>query len=309
MPPYAFFKGDFIPLSEAKVSAMTHALHYGTACFEGIRGNWNEERKEIYLFRLEDHYDRLAKSCHVLKIQLPFSVKDLCEITVELVRRSEFKEDVYIRPLAYKSSQVLGPRLHNLEDDFFILVFPPGPYVDYEKGIRCGTSSWRRVDETMIPPRAKISGLYVNSCFAKTEANENGFDEAIMLNSQGHVSEGTGENLFIVVKGMLITPPSFDSILPGITRDTVIRIAKEELGIETIERTITRSELYTADECFLTGTLAHITPVIEIDHRRVGDGKIGEITQRLQEIYFKVITGRYEKYIDWCTPVYSWVKA
>ncbi|MEE8469717.1 MAG: branched-chain amino acid transaminase, partial [Dehalococcoidia bacterium] len=265
MPPYAFLDNEFVPLSEAKIGVMTHALHYGTACFEGIRGNWNDDDEQLYLFRCRDHYQRLINSCKLLKINLAYSIDELCRLTVELIRRSEYQEDVYLRPLAYKSSEALGVRVHDLEDGFLMLVTTFGPYLDVENGIRCCISSWRRIDDNMIPPRGKITGLYVNNALAKTEAIENGFDEAILLTSEGHVSEGSGENIFLVIDGQLLTPPPYDKILLGITRDTVIKLARDELGIETVERHIDRSELYIAEECFLTGTAAHVTPVVEID--------------------------------------------
>ncbi|MDM7998800.1 MAG: branched-chain amino acid transaminase [Dehalococcoidia bacterium] len=304
MPQVAFFEKKFVPLSEAKVGVMTHALNYGTACFEGIRGNWNAKDGQMYLFRMKEHYERLHKSCRILKINLAFDVDKLCQITVDLVRKNGYREDIYVRPLAYKSSQVVGVRLHNLEDDFFIFVTPFGPYLDAEKGARCGVSSWRRVDDVSIPPRGKVTGIYVNSALAKTEAHENGFDEAIMLSHDGHVSEGSGENIFIVIDGQLITPASCDNILKGITRDTVMKLAKNELGIETIERAIDRSELYVADECFMTGTAANVTPVVEVDHRPIGNGKVGPITRKLLNLYNDVIRGRNRKYREWCTPVY-----
>ena len=304
MTPYAFFNKQFVPLSEAKVGIMTHALHYGTACFEGIRGNWNSEQKQIYLFRPKEHYERLKQSCHILEIDPHYSVDELCQLTIELVERNGYQEDVYVRPFAYKSSQTVGVRLHDLEDDLFIFATPFGPYLDTEKGARCCVSTWRRIDDNMIPPRAKVSGLYVNSALAKTEAWENGFDEAILLTQEGHVSEGSGENIFLVLDGKLVTPPSFDNILVGITRDSVIKLAKNELGLDTIERPIDRSELYIAEECFLTGTAANVTPVIEIDHRKVGSGKPGKITKKLQQLYFDVVRGKNDKYLDWSTPAY-----
>jgi len=304
MPPYAFFRKQYVPLGEAKVGVMTHALHYGTACFEGIRGNWNADDEQLYLFRCREHFARLLRSCRILKIDLPYSADDLCEIAAELVRQSGYREDVYIRPLAYKSSEAFGVRLHDLEDDFLIIVTTFGPYLDVSKGIRCATSSWRRIGDNMIPPRGKICGAYVNNAFAKTEAFENGFAEAIMLTSNDHVSEGSGENIFVVTDGKLLTPSPTDAVLIGITRQTVIELAKNELGIDTVERPIDRSELYGADECFMTGTAAHVTPVIEIDNRKIGDGGVGRLTKQLQELYFDVECGRNKKYLSWCTPVY-----
>src|SRR4030043_1845421 len=299
MPEFAFFNKKFWPLSEAKVGIMTHALNYGTACFDGIRGNWNSRKRQMYLFRIKDHHQRLQKSCHILKIDLPYSVEELCQLTIELVKRNGYQEDIYIRPMAYKSSQTVGVRLHNLEDDFFIFVTPFGPYLDIEEGARCCVSTWRRIDDNMIPPRAKGSGLYVNSALAKTEAWENGFDEAILLTQEGHVSEGSGENIHLVLGGKLITPPSSDNILMGITRDTVMKLAKNELGIDTIERQVDRSELYVAEECFFTGTAANVAPIREIDNRPIGSGKIGRVTAKLQKLFVEVMVGRNAKYPQW----------
>lgn len=310
MPPLAYFHKQFLPISECKVSIMTHALHYGTACFEGIRGNWNSEEEQIYLFRLKEHYQRLLKSCKVLKINLPYTLQELCDLTVELVERSGYKEDVYVRPLAYKCSEVIGPKLHGVDDDFFVTVSTFPPYLDVEKGVKACVSSWRRFDDTMFPPRAKVTGLYINSAIAKTDAVDNGFDEAIMLCHDGHVSEGTGQNLMLILDGKVVTPASTDNILMGITRDTLMTLARNELGLEVEERTIDRSELYMAEEAFFTGTASHLTPIVEIDHRPVGDGKIGEITRRLMHLYFDVIRGKHPRYKEvWCTPVYRKVAA
>ncbi len=304
MPSYAFFHKQFVPLSEAKIGIMTHSLHYGTACFEGIRGNWNSKQQQIYLFRLKEHYKRLHNGCRVLKINLPYTIDELCQITIELVDMCGFQEDLYVRPLAFKSSEALGVRLHDLEDDFLAFAIPWGRYLDVDKA-KCGISSWRRPDDNVIPPQAKITGIYVNNALAKTEAIENGFDEAIMLAPDGHISEGSGENIFLVIDGKLVTPASYNNILAGITRDTVIKLAQNELGIETIERPIDRGELYTAEECFFTGTAAHLTPIAEIDHYKIANGEIGEITGKLQQLYFDVIQGNNSKYLEWCTPVYK----
>ena len=305
MPPHAFFNKQFMPLAEAKIGVLTHALHYGTACFDGIRGQWSDEQEEMYLFRVRDHYERMHKGCRILKIDLPYTVDELTRLTVELVEKSGYREDIYIRPLAYKSSEQIGVRLHDLEDDFLIVVATLPAYLNAEQGVRCCTSSWRRIDDTMIPARGKITGIYVNSALAKTEANVRGFDEAIMLTHDGHISEGSGENVFIVLDGKLITPPSSDNILIGITRDTVMQLAQRDLGIETVERSIDRSEIYTADEAFFTGTAAHVSPIVELDERPVGNGEIGKLTKELQQLYFQVIQGRHPEYLDWCTRVYS----
>jgi len=304
MPSYAFFQKQFLPLEEAKIGVMTHALHYGTGVFEGIRGNWNAGKKQMYIFRLAEHYQRLLDGCKVLRISLPYSVKELCDITLEMVRKCGFREDIYIRPLAYKSSEALGVRLHDLEDDFLVFAFPWGPYLDMETA-RLGVSSWRRPADNSIPPQVKSTGIYLSSAQCKTEATEHGYDEGIMLTPDGYVSEGSGENIFFVRDGRLVTPSVNSSILVGITRDSAIEVAKKELGIETEERLIDRAELYTADECFLTGTAANLTPVSEIDGRKVGEnGGIGPITKKLQELYFRIIKGDHPDYTGWCTPVY-----
>ncbi len=297
--PYAYFKGEIIPLEQAKLGIMTHALHYGTAVFEGIRGNWNADDGCHYLFRVREHFERLEQSSRIMMLQMRDSVERLSEITVELVERSGFTEDVYLRPLVYTSSEQLGVRLHNLEHDTLIFVTPFPAYLP--DSARCHTSTWRRVNDTGIPPRAKVAGIYANSALAKTEAQLNGFDEAIMLNEDGHVSEGSGENIFVVRKGKLYTPSPADNILEGITAATIVEVAKEELGIEVVERPIDRSELYICDELFMTGTAAHLTPVVEVDHRAVGDGTPGPITKQLSGLFYDIIRGKNAKYRDWCT--------
>jgi len=301
--PHAYFQKRIVPLEEARVPVMTHAFLYGTAVFEGIRGNWSAERGETLIFRPLEHFQRLKKSAHIMHIGLPQSAEDLTTICAQVVAACALNEDVYIRPIAYKSGEVIGPKLDGVEDDFLCFAIPFGNYLDLDAGIRCQTSTWRRVPDTSIPARAKVNGLYVNSALAKTEAVENGFDEAIMLNDDGHVSEGSGENLVMVRDGKLITPERSDNILEGITLDSVLQLAREELHLETIERTIDRSELYIADEVFLTGTAAHLSPVTEIDRRAIGTGSVGPITQRLQSLFFDCIRGRNPRYASWVYPV------
>ena len=301
--PHAYFQGRIVPLEEARIGVMTHAFNYGTAVFEGIRGNWNAEDGRLYLFRMREHYERLARSSHVLGLEMREPLDRLCDLTLEIVERSGYEEDVYLRPMVYLSSEALGVRLHGLESDLLIFIAPFGPYLDIDKGARCHTSSWRRVDDLGIPPRAKVTGIYVNSALAKTEAELNGFDEAIVLNADGHVSEGSGENIFIVRGGRLITPAPSDNILEGITAETVVELAASELGVDTVQRPIDRSELYIADEVFMTGTAAHLTPVVEIDRRTVGDGGAGPVTRELSRLFFHAIRGRSEKYRHWCTAV------
>jgi len=298
----AFFRGDYVPLKDANVNIMTHALHYGTGVFEGIRGNWNDEQGVVNIFRLREHYQRLLRGCRLLMLDIPYTVDQLCDITVELVELNGHRQDIYIRPLAYKSAELVANlKLQDLESDFTLITIPFGNYLGSDT-LRCCTSSWRRVDDPMIPARLKICGIYVNSILAKTEATLAGFDEAIILNHDGHVCEGSGENLFLIVDGKIITPALEDNVLPGITRDTVIQLAQSELGLKVVERSVDRSELYLADEVLLTGTAAHITPVVELDHRPIADGKTGPISAQLQKMYFDIVVGRNPKYLHWCTP-------
>ena len=299
--PLAYFRGEFMPAAEAKVGVMTHALHYGTGVFEGIRGNWNEDEELICIFRPREHYARLLDSCKILRMSIPWDADALVRLTVDLAERSGFRQDIYIRPLVFKSTEVVANlKLHELEDDLVLLVVPLGRYMDTQVA-RCIVSSWRRIDESMVPTRAKISGMYVNNILAKTDAVLAGYDEAILLNDDGSVAEGTGENLFVVRNGVMATPSIVSNALPGITRDCVMQMAAHELGVPTEERPIGRGELYLADEVFLTGTAAHLTPVGEIDNRPIGGGGgVGPITKALQDAYFDAIRGRNPKYRHWC---------
>jgi len=301
--PYAYFQKQIVPLADAKIGIMTHAFNYGTGVFEGIRGNWNEDDETIYLFKVEEHLKRLRMSAKICRIAIEPTDQEIFDNLTKIVAMSGIREDQYIRPLAYKSSEVLGVRVHDLEDDLLIFVAPFGPYLDIEAGIRCQTSSWRRVEDVSIPARSKNTGIYINSALAKTEAILNGYDEAIMLDNAGHVSEGSGENIVVVRNGKLITPAPSDNVLEGITLDTVLFLAQEEFNLEVESRSIDRSELYVADEVFMTGTAAHVTPILEVDTRPIGTGRVGEITGRLQKYYFDVIYGRNPKYLDWCTAV------
>lgn len=300
----AYFRGQVVPISEAKVSILTHALHYGTTVFEGIRGNWNKEKKRTIIFRLKEHYDRLLRGCRILMIEIPYTSDELCEITTDLVQRCGYIEDIYIRPIAYKSEEkVANLKLHELASDFSVMVVPLGSYIESEGAIKCITSSWRRPDDTMMPTGVKLSGLYTTSILAKTEAVMAGYDEAILLNHDGSVSEGSGENLFLVQNGYISTPSQTDNCLLGITRDSVIKLSQEEFGIDVVERKIHRSELYLSDEIFLTGTAAHVHSVGSIDDRPVGSGDIGPISKSITDLYTSVITGNDPRYEDWCTEV------
>ena len=300
----AYFNKQFVPLSEAKVSIRTNALHYGSGVFEGIRAYWNASERQLFVFRLPEHYERMVNNCKVLKLKLDHDVKELCTVTVDLLRRNHPEEDTYIRPIAYVSSEGLGPKLIGYETGFAIYTIPLGEYIDTSVGIKVGFSSWRRISDNSIPARCKVTGGYVNSALARTEAMEQGFDEALFLTQDGYLSEGSAENIFLVRNGTLITPDRSQDILEGITRDTLLILCREELGLTVIERQVGRTEAYVADEVFFCGTGAQVSPVIEVDRRPVGSGKIGPITARIQQLYFEVVKGNHAKYRRWCTPVY-----
>jgi branched-chain amino acid aminotransferase len=301
---WVYLDGEVKRYGDARIGLMTHALQYGTGIFEGIRGYWNAEHEQLFILKLREHYARMQRSVKVLKLKIPIPLDELCEVSVELVRKNGFRQDIYLRPLAFKSSEEIGVRLHNLKDSFAIYVTPYGNYVDVDRGVRCMVSTWRRMDDNVAPPRAKITGIYVNSALAKTEAMENGFDEAIMLTHDGHVCEGSAENLFLIREGTVFTPPPSDNILEGITRAALIGLLRKEFELEVVERSIDRSELYVADEVFLCGTGAQISGVTEIDRRVIGDGNPGPVTSRLQKLYFDIVRGRNARYRDWLTPVY-----
>lgn len=300
----AYFEGDFVPLSEARIPVMTHGFLYGTATFEGIRAYWNEEQEQLYGLKMLEHYRRMRNSCKILLMKPPMSPEEMVELTVELLRRNGFRQDCYIRPTMYKSTEAIGVRLHNLEEKLLVFAVPFGEYIAIDRGIKAQVVSWRRNSDQALPARSKITGAYANSAFSKSEAVLNGYDEAIVLSADGHVSEGSAENFFMVRDGKLITPAITDDILEGITRAGLIQLAREELGIEVVQRTVDRSELYVAEEAFLCGTGAQLSPVVEIDHRPVGTGQVGPITRQLTEAYFDTVRGRKPAYSDWLTPIY-----
>jgi branched-chain amino acid aminotransferase len=303
-----YAEGRFQRYEDAKVGLLTHGLQYGTGCFEGIRGYWDPDERELYLVLLRDHFERLATSAKILTIQLPHSVDELTEITTELCVRNRYESHIYVRPFAYKAAEDVGVRLHNVPDAFAIVPIPFTHYVDPTRALDVCVSSWRRTDDTMAPPRAKITGLYVNSALAKSEAIQNGYDEAILLSHDGHVAEGSAENIFLVRRGVLFTPDPSQNVLEGVTRRAIMQIARDELDLDIVERSIDRGELYSADEVFFTGTAVGICAVGSIDRRRVGDGKVGPITQRLSDLYEGIVNGREPRYAKWLTRTYASAK-
>jgi branched-chain amino acid aminotransferase len=304
LPNYAYFEGKIVPYSEAKVGIMTHALHYGTAAFAGIRAYWNDEQEQLFVFRPIDHFIRLLNSAKLLVATIDKTPEELRDIVLDLLRKEEHRQDVYIRPLIYKAEEIVGVKLHDIRDDLCIYSVPFGLYVEKDEGAHVTFSSWRRIDDNAIPARGKISGAYVNSALVKTDALRSGFDEALVLTNEGHVSEGSAENVFMVRDGVLITPPVTENILEGITRRTIVLLAREELGVEVIERPIDRTEVYLCDEFFMTGTAAQVTAITLVDHHPITDGKMGPITAQLKALYADVVHGKVEKYRHWNEPVY-----
>jgi branched-chain amino acid aminotransferase len=301
---YTFFNGEFVPSDDAKVNVRNNSFNYGTAIFEGIRGYWNIDHAQMYIIKMKEHYKRLLQGSKYLNFHIPYKIEDLCDITSELIKKNEHKEDVYIRPLVYYTPDKISPKFIDYEAGFTLYTIPMGDYIDVSKGIRVCVSTWRRISENMAPARFKVCGIYVNSALAKTEALERGFDEAIMLNADGHVAEGSAENIFIIRDGELITPSVADDILEGITRKAIISLCQEDLNLTVVERKIDRTELYICNEAFLCGTGAQVSPIIEVDGRKVGDGRVGQITQKIQKIYFGIVKGENQKYSEWRTPVY-----
>src|SRR4051812_11706750 len=299
-----YFEGRYVPMRDAKVSVMTHAFMYGTATFEGIRAYWNEEQGKLYGLKIRDHVERIRQSCRILLMENVPSVDELTRLIVETVRRNGFREDAYIRPSFYKSTRAIGVRLHHLDNELYIIAFPFGNYVDTEAGIRVMTSSWRRNADEALPARGKIVGGYVNMAFQKSEAEMNGYDEAVVLTADGHVNEASAANLFIVRDGVAMTPPVNDDILEGVTRKAMLELlANEKIPVEV--RSIDRSELYIADEMFLCGTGVQISPVIEIDQRPIGSGQIGPIGKLIRDRYFDAVRGRLPEYAHWLTEIPS----
>ena len=289
-------------MRDAKVSIMTHAFMYGTAVFEGVRAYWNEEQGTLYGLKIREHVERIRQNARMLLMDPVPSVDELTRLILETVRRNDFREDAYIRPSFYKSSRPIGVRLHHLEHELYIIALPFGNYIDTDSGVRLMSSSWRRNADETIPARGKIVGGYVNMAFQKSEAELNGFDEALVMTADGHASEGSAANLFVVRDGILLTPPVTDDILEGVTRQAVLEIAANE-GIPVEIRSIDRSELYVADETFLCGTGVQVSPVVGLDHRPIGSGEVGPIARLIRDRYFDAVRGRLAEYRHWLTPI------
>jgi branched-chain amino acid aminotransferase len=298
---WAYHGGELVRVGDIRLSPATHALNYGTGVFEGIRAYWNERRGSLQVLKMREHYERFERSCRLLHIELPNTVDELCDVTLEILSRNAPREDTYVRPLAYKAAESVGVNLEG-ETELSIFTVPMGNYVELT-GLKVCVSSWRRTPDNAIPARAKCTGSYVNTALAVDEAHMAGYDDAIFLTQDGQVSEASAANIFLVRKGQLITPPVTADILEGITRDAVMELADKELGLPVIEREVGRTELYAADEVFLSGTGFQIAPVVEVDDRPVGTGSIGPVAEHLQELYFKAARGEWEEYADWTVAI------
>ncbi len=299
----AYFRGAIVPFGSANVSIATHALNYGTACFEGIRAYWNADHEELYLLKLRDHYRRLLRSARLLKMHLEEDVETLCDVTREMLRRDGHQVDVYVRPIAYKASPIIKVDLRSPKDEIAIFAVPLGDYTRTD-GLRVTISSWRRISDNSIPARAKITGAYINTALAIEDAHTGGYDECLLLTEDGHIAEGSSSNFFMVLDGRLITTPVTDDILVGITRAAVIELARDQ-HLDVVERSIDRTEVYQAEEAFLCGTGVQVAPIIEVDGRPIGNGVPGDVTSSLQQAYFRAVRGNDPRYRDWCTPVYG----
>jgi len=296
---HAFFEGKIVPLADARINIATHAFLYGTAVFGGMRGYWNEEKNCLFVFRPYDHFRRLLHSARMMAMQTKYDEESLIQLTLDLLRTDNWQRDIYLRPTFYKADMGIGVKLHDLKDEFCMFVLAYEPYVKNDTNAQATVSSWRRIDDNVIPARGKVSGAYANSALIKTDANRSGFDEALVLDNNGHISEGSAMNIFMLRDGILVTPPVTDNILEGITRKSVMELARKELGLTVVERSIDRTEVFICEEMFMTGTAAQIVAVTKIDHRLVGSGVMGPITTKLRGMYEDILRGKNNKYDHW----------
>jgi branched-chain amino acid aminotransferase len=298
--PYVYFRGQIRPDAEAVVSIRNHSLLYGTSIFEGIRGYWIEEQNAIAIFRAREHFERLLSNANIFYMHIDESVDDCLNILADLIRKNAHRGDTYIRPTLFKDGISIGPSLDKDPTSLSIFTQPLGDYIPIDKGLHVCVSNWRRNGDNAIPPRAKAGGAYMNTALAVTDARRSGFDDAIVLTEQGKVSEGSAMNLFLVRNGQLITPSNTENILEGITRATIIELARKELGLTVVERTVERTELYVADELFFCGTGAQVAGVTQVDHRPIGTGEVGVLSKKIQDLYFQVVRNQVPPYSDWC---------
>lgn len=303
MTEFYFLNGEYVPAAEAVLPVRTHAFLYGTSVFEGIRAYYNQKQDKMYAFRMKEHFERMHNSCKIMFMDPKYSVEEYCNITKDLLIKNNYRTDAYIRPTVFKAAQKVGPSLLDNPDGVLIFTTALGSYFTKDEGLNVCVSSWDRLEDNTIPPRAKISGAYANTALIVTEAKLAGFDDAIVLSNDGHVAEGSAMNFFLVKGDTLITSKETSNILVGVTRNTVIELA-QELGLKVVERDIDRTELYIADEAFYCGTGAQVMPVTKIDNRPVGTGATGKNTEKIQKLYFDLVRGELDIHREWLTEIY-----
>ena len=304
-PRFAFFDGQIVPFEQATVSVLTHSFNYGTGVFGGLRGYWNDDEEQLYVFRPLDHFERLIQSASLMRIRIPYTAAELNDILNNLLRTEGFRQNCYVRPLAYKSTEMIGVRLHDVADALTMFAMPFGSYIANEDGAHVCFSAWRRVDDNAIPARGKIVGAYANSALIKSDAVLAGYDEALVLNQEGHITEASAANIFIVRRGVVYTPPPQADVLEGIVRRALITLMRDDLGLEVVERDIDRTEVYVADEVFLCGTVVQVAAITRVEHRPSGSREMGPITESARNLFFRVVQGRVAQYRDWLSPVYE----
>jgi branched-chain amino acid aminotransferase len=304
---YVYYDGKIVKEDDVKISVRSKAFNYGLGVFEGIRAYWDDEKQQLYGFKLREHYDRLKQSAKTVNLDFNLTVDDLIQGTLDLLKANNCRTTTYVRPIVYNDAQDIGPTLDVKDVKVVIYTQPLNKYAGKTE-LSVGFSSWRRISNNQLPPRTKATAAYMNSALAALETKRAGFDEALFLTDGDHVCEGSGENIFMFKKGKLVTPPPADNILEGITRDLVMKLAKEDLGLEVEERSISRSEIYAADEVFFSGTAMEVTPIVAVDHRVIGTGHEGKIVKDIKKLFFDLTVAKNPKYADSCSPVYEEAK-
>ncbi len=303
--PYAYIRNKIVKIDEAVISIQCKVIQYGLGCFSGIRGNWNSKRKNLFLFRMEDHFERLSEGAKILGLNFPYTYPEFKKIIFDLIKKNNPKEDIYLRPIIYAGATTLTPRFDNPDDDFAVYMISLKDYFSGTEGLNVCISSWRRFDDDSISSKAKVTGSYVNCALAKSEAVANGYDEAIFLHRDGKVCEASSSNIFGIKDGVVYTPMLGENILNGITRRTILELLKKEMKMEVREESIDRSMLYCFDELFLTGTAAKTSWIKSVDGRQIGNGKMGPVTKKVKDLFEKVMTGNFKKYEKLLTKVYD----
>lgn len=304
MFPYAYIRGEIVPSDQAVIPISAKVIQYGLGIFAGMRGNWNNQKNNLFIFRMEDHFKRMREGAKILGMKWNMDYNTFESIVRELIKKAEIKKDIYIRPVYYASSTNIAPTFADIEEDLAIYIISLKEYLDTSKGLNLCVSSWRRFDDDMMSTKAKLCGGYANSALAKSESKRLGFDDAIFLNRDGKVCEGSGANIFGAKDGVVYTPPIYSNILNGITRRSLIDLLKKEMKLEVKEEQFDRSTLYTFDECWLSGTAAKMAWIREIDGRTIGNGEMGEVSKGIKELFERASLGNLEGYEKWNTGIY-----